>query len=263
MSQDVNDLFQNAQAEGALSGASMQTLNLVDIGAQIQGALGIQAMDVQASEVVLVTLMMDDSGSIYYCNNTQHMIDGHSLIVDEALSGSKQKEGMLVHTRYLNGHILHPYVPIDQIVRMNSGNYDPQLGTPLYDQFAALLGTVIAKTQEFIDDGIPVRAITTVVTDGNDQHSTKIRLPSGIKPLVRDMLAQEGRHIIAAMGIDDGQTNFREVFGEMGIEDKWILTPGNTASEIRKAFQIVSRSTRQASQNAASFSKTALGGFGA
>ena len=62
---------------------------------------------------------------------------------------------------------------------------------------------------------------------------------------------------------DDGSTDFRKVFREMGIEDKWILTPGQSAQDIRKAFQVFSQSAVRVSQGAASFSRTALGGFGA
>jgi len=65
------------------------------------------------------------------------------------------------------------------------------------------------------------------------------------------------------MGFDDGAgTDFKQVFKEMGLRDEWILTPKTTPSEIRKAFQLFSQSAVRASQNAASFSKTALGGFG-
>ena len=62
------------------------------------------------------------------------------------------------------------------------------------------------------------------------------------------------------MGISDGTTDFRAVFREMGIEDRWILTPGNNPSEIRKAFQVFSQSAVRASQ-AASFSQGAISGF--
>jgi hypothetical protein len=68
------------------------------------------------------------------------------------------------------------------------------------------------------------------------------------------MLAQEN-HIVAAMGISDGQTDFKAVFRAMGIPDKWILTPGNSASEIRRAFAVFSQSAVRASQGAQ------LGGF--
>jgi hypothetical protein len=69
-------------------------------------------------------------------------------------------------------------------------------------------------------------------------------------------------HIIAGVGITDGTTDFRRVFGEMGILPQWILTPHNTPSEIRAAFQLLSQSAERASQAAAgSFSTTAMGGF--
>jgi hypothetical protein len=42
----------------------------------------------------------------------------------------------------------------------------------------------------------------------------------------------------------------------MGIPDRWILTPGNSAQEIRRAFQVFSQSA------AALGAGAALGGFG-
>ncbi len=97
------------------------------------------------------------------------------------------------------------------------------------------------------------------MTDGANNASQATA--AQVKRIVEDMRKQE-RHIVAGMGIDDGATDFRQVFRDMGIRDEWILVPGNTASEIRKAFQVFSRSAVRASQSAASFSKTAVGGFG-
>ena len=68
-------------------------------------------------------------------------------------------------------------------------------------------------------------------------------------------------HIIAGMGIDNGSTDFEEVFKSMGLDPKWILTAGDSASEIRKAFSVVSQSFVRASQSAQSYSQTAMGGF--
>ena len=83
-----------------------------------------------------------------------------------------------------------------------------------------------------------------------------------VKKVVRDMQAAEG-HIVAAMGIDDGRTPFRDVFRAMGIEDRWILTPKNDPAEIRRAFLLFSQSAVRASQGGASFSRAAAGGFAA
>src|SRR5215472_6199961 len=111
-SPDVNDLFQTAHVEGVLSPASLQALTVVDLGAQIQAGLGISVDDVAASEVVLVTMMPDDSGSIRIAHNEAAVRNGHNLVLD-ALRASKQRDGILAHTRYLNGAVLFPYRPID------------------------------------------------------------------------------------------------------------------------------------------------------
>lgn len=256
---NVGSLFRTAQQEGTLSPASMKALTVPDLGAQIQAGLGITVDDVSASEVTLVTMMPDDSGSIRFASNAQAVRDGHNQVL-EALRGTKQKDSILVHNRYLNGQVLYPYGPLDQAVEMDSSNYDPCMGTPLYDQAVVLLGTVLAKAQEFIDNGVPARTCTLIVTDGADQHSHR-STAHDVARLVEDLRKQE-THIIAAMGVDDGgMTDFRAVFREMGIADEWILTPEKTASEIRKAFQLFSQSAVRASQGAAAFSQTAMGGF--
>jgi hypothetical protein len=253
----VNELFQAAHAEGVLSPASLQTLTAVDLGAQIQAGLGISVDDVQASEVVLLTIMPDDSGSMRHGGNEQVVRDGHNLVLD-ALATSKQRDAILAHTRYLNGHVLFPYRPIDQAIRMTPANYDPRQGTPLYDQSVVLLGSVLAKTQEFSENGVLARSVTLIITDGADQHSSRARARD-VAALVKDMARAEA-HIVAAMGISDGVTDFQKVFREMGIEDRWILTPGNDSSEIRRAFQVFSQSAVRASQ-AAAFGQASIGGF--
>ena len=254
---EVTELFQAAHTEGLLSPASLQTLTAVDLGAQIQAGLGISVDDVQSSEVVLLTRMPDDSGSIRFGGNAQAVRDGHNLVL-EALARSKQRDSILAHTRYLNGQVLYPYGLLDQAVRMTSSNYDPTQGTPLYDQTVVLLGSVLAKTQQFAQSGVVARSVTLIITDGADQCSTRATARD-VATLVRDMARAES-HIVAAMGISDGVTDFRAVFREMGIEDRWILTPGHSASDIRQAFQVFSQSAVRASQ-AAAFSRTAVCGF--
>ncbi len=253
----VAKLLDDARDQGALSPRSAMALNVVNLGAQIQAGLGVSVNDVESSEVVLVSMMPDDSGSISYANNAQLVRDGHNMVLD-ALAQSRQSGDVFVHNRYLNGAVLYPYTSLDQAVRMDAGNYDPRMGTPLYDQTVVLLGTVIAKAQEFAQNGVPCRTVTLLITDGADAGSNRADA-SHVRALVEDMLLAEN-HIVAAMGIADGSTDFRRVFREMGIPDAWILTPGNSASEIRKAFQVFSQSAIKASQGGG-FSKTALGGF--
>ena len=63
-SPDVSSLFSDAKDDGVLSKKSMQVLDVPDVGAQIQEGLGITADDVEASEVGLFTMLIDDSGSM-------------------------------------------------------------------------------------------------------------------------------------------------------------------------------------------------------
>jgi hypothetical protein len=256
---NINQLFQSAHDDGLLSTAAMQALDVTDIGLQIQAGLGTPVDDVMASEVVLVTLMPDDSGSIRFAGNSAVVRAGHNTVLD-ALLASPQQDQILIHNRYLNGDVLYPYCPVTQAVRMDGKNYDPNQGTPLYEQTVVLLGTVLAKTQEFTDNGVPARSVTLIISDGADCHSRRTTAKD-VKVIVDDMLRSE-THIIAAMGIDDGDTDFKRVFREMGIRDEWILTPGNSQKEIRKAFALFSQSAVRASQSAGSFSQTSLGGFG-
>ncbi|HEY1555989.1 MAG TPA: hypothetical protein VGF94_14225 [Kofleriaceae bacterium] len=249
----VKKLLEEAHQAGALSADSLAALEVVDVGAQIQAGLGVTIDDLTAAEVVLVTMMPDDSHSIATAGNIDAVRDGHNLVLD-ALAGSKQSGEVLAHTRYLNGHVLFPYTALEHAQRMTPANYDPRLGTPLFDQAVVVLGTVIAKAQELAQAGIAVRTVTLIITDGGDYGSQRCRA-ADVAALVRDMLGQES-HVVAAMGISDGSTDFRAVFRAMGIPDRWILTPGNSATEIRRAFAVFSQSAVRATAGAA------LGGFG-
>lgn len=258
MSSSVDDLLTTAHDEGALSGDSLRALQVSDIGDQIQAALGIEADLVTSGEVVLVSMLIDDSSSIAQMSNTDAVMQGHNIVLD-SLAASKQKDGVLVHCRYLNGTVLYPYCPLDGSVRMTASNYNPNLGTPLYDESVVMLATVLAKTQQFSDQGIPTRAITLIVTDGEDLHSVK-QEAKDVARLVGDMLATE-QHIVAGFGVRNSHIDFIEVFRNMGIEDRWILTSGSTSKEIREAFTLFSQSAVRVSQAGATFSKVAAGGF--
>jgi hypothetical protein len=248
-------LLQNAQQNGGISKRTLASLDIVDVGAQIQAGLGVNVDDVAASEVVLLTMMPDDSSSIAAAGNTDAVRLGHNQVID-ALKASKQSGEVLAHTRYLNGSVLFPYATLDNAQTMTPANYDPRLGTPLYDQTTVVLGTVLAKTAELAAAGIGVRTVTLLISDGADCGSKRCTADD-VKRLVGEMLAQEN-HTIAAMGISDGSTDFRQVFRDMGIPDRWILTPGNSPSEVRRAFAIFSQSAARTTTGGA----FAMAGFG-
>ncbi|MEK7648677.1 MAG: hypothetical protein AAB400_02030 [Patescibacteria group bacterium] len=254
------NVFKELADEGELTADALRTLQIIDYGAQIKDAMGISVDDVEASETTIVTLLLDDSSSIEHAGNTRVLIDGTNLTL-KALKDSKQASGILMHVEALNKGTYSPYVLIDNIAPLTGTTFRPYGNTPLYDKAAIVLGRSLAKKKEFADNNVPTRTITVIITDGADVGSSQ-HTPATIKHVVDSMLRQE-EHLILAMGIDDGQTNFRRIFAEMGIPDACILTPGNSPSEIRKCFQFVSQSAVRASQNAAAFSNIKTGGFSA
>jgi hypothetical protein len=255
--------------DAGLDDAATHTMQLTadTLGPAIAAGLGnVQLDDIEASEVLLVTQLLDDSVSIrFVAGNADAVRMGHNLVID-ALKASKQAAAVLASCRYLNNSrgtdhgVLYPYRTLDAAERLTTSNYDPNGGTPLYDQTAVTLTGVAAKMAEFENGGVAARAVTVIVTDGADAGSFR-HTAGSVEPLVEGLLRTEA-HIVIGMGIDDGYTDFGQVFRDMGIQDEWILTPGNSPSEIRRAFATVSQSAVRAS-GAANFSQlTGIGGFG-
>lgn len=253
MSNDINALFQTAKADGNISQTSLQILTGPAMN-QMQAAMGILVDDVGAADdVVLVAELIDDTMSIG--SNAPNIITGHNTVLG-ALQGSKQASSILMHTRYMySAKTLFPFVCINDAIPMSGLNYSANgTSTPLYDQSIVMLGSVLAKTQEFADQGVAARSVSLIVTDGGDNASR--HRAAEVKAIVDDMLQAE-KHIVAFLGIGQ-DTTFRRIALDMGIPDKWILTTGSSASEIRQAFNMFSRSAVRASQGGPqSFSQNA------
>jgi hypothetical protein len=255
---DLTSLLGDAGLDASATAAMQLTADT--LGPTIQEGLGdIELDDITTAEVVLVTLLIDDSSSINFGGNADAVRSGHNLIIS-ALKGAKQSASVLINCWQLNAGVTYPYVLLDNAPQLDTSNYRPSGYTPLYDQIAGILTGVAAKMAEFEQGGVAARAITVIVTDGSDQGSRQ-HTAASVKKIVAGLLTTE-QHIVAGVGIDDGYTDFATVFGDMGLLSEWILTPSNSPSDIRRAFQTVSQSAVRASQTAGTFSQTATGGFG-
>jgi hypothetical protein len=266
MSQSVNvaDLFQNAGQDGLLSPGSVHALtNDPNLGGRIQRALGGPVTSVGSDEVILLGAMYDDSGSISSAGNTQNIRDGHSL-VKKAFQDSKQKNNVFMLIRLLNGKVIASFVPLDIAPDLDDTNYDEMSfgGTPLYDESWDFLAAMVAEAERYRQEmNITARTISLITSDGMDEHSRKHRNPAALKQFILDLNASED-HIVAGLGVQHRRVNFYDVFGqEMGIEDKWILTPKSDPHDIRKAFQVFSMTAVRMSQSGALFSQAKQGGF--
>jgi len=263
---NITSLFQSAKDQGALTPAAAQALAHIDIGADIQNAMGAPAANFDtAASVILVNLRVDDSGSIRFSGNTEVVRSGVNM-VKEALIEAKQSDGVLEAITYINGTVICPFSLLKDVPDLDTHNYNPDGGTPLYVSTLASLAQTVAKTQEFQNSGVPVRSITCLVTDGQNEDFSKTTAKD-VASVVKAMLNTEN-HIIACIGIDNGSCDFKAIFDEMGIPKDWVLIvdasdPAKAKHNIRKAFRTVSQSVVRASQSPGAFSQTAMGGFNA
>lgn len=260
----ASGLFKSAMADGALSSAALAAIDVRDIGADINAALGVSVDDVKVTgEMSLLNALLDDSTSIRMVQgNTEEIRKGMNLCLDSLTESQAAKHGVMAMITTLNRGLLSAYVPVADAPRLDASNYNPSGYTPLYEKSILLLGTALAKCQEFLDGGVMCRTINVIVTDGRDEGSSSGKTARDVRLIVEDMLKTEN-HIVSFMGISDGRTDFKAIAKEMGIRDEWILTPGNSPSELRRAWGTVSRSAVRLSQaKGGSFSQTAAGGFG-
>jgi hypothetical protein len=271
---NVNELLKGAQADGMLSPSSHKTLTVVDLGQQINAAMGVSIDEVEATESILVATMPDDSGSIRFSGNADAVRQGHNEML-KALGDSKEADSMLVMCRLLNGDVVYPYCLLSDAEDMNGSNYNPDAEdmngsnynpdgiTPLYDEAVTFLGAIAAKAQEAADLGNSFRAICMIITDGADEHSRR-NTADDVKGIVDDLLQTE-QVVVAGFGVQNNYgTDFEEVFDSMGIPREWQLTTKSDPSEIRRAFQLFSKSAVRMSQAAPGAVSTSMGGgFGA
>lgn len=258
---NLDDLFGNARAEGVISAASHKAFTIPDVADQINAAMGVPAIDVKGgSELFAVEIVVDDSGSIANSGNEQAVRDGVNKVRQD-LIGAKNHKSILMCVRYLNGGVVIPFTPIDDVPMLDANNYRASGGTPFYDMTVVSYGDLTAKTQEFSDRGVPVRSATLLVCDGHDEGSMRYRTPESVAPMTADFLSGE-QHIVCAMGIQDKQgTDFRNIFLRMGILPQSILETDATGAAIRRGFGTFSTVATTASQGAPGFSQAQVGGF--
>lgn len=136
---DLHQLLQGAADEGDLSRVSISVMQSMDLTPIINNALGVSPVNVTSTEVILLGMLLDDSGSIaekqvllddkgnpVYDNgkpvrvdNVGNMISGVNTVLDAQLS-SKVRDTILVHIALLNGGLVCEYRPIETMIRLIS-----------------------------------------------------------------------------------------------------------------------------------------------
>ncbi len=243
---EATALFTSAATKGVISPgtSSLITGNLGNL--VLAGAAGKDLEDITASDVTLVTVLIDASSSIADRGLETAVRDGQNALLD-AFAGAKDRDAVLLACWTFSGtmDVIHSYVPVPDATRLDPKNYRASGSTALYDTWCNALAANVAYAQRLRDGGTPTRSVVVVVTDGEDVGST--RTSADCARLSRDLLASE-LFTLALVGVGK-DVNFEHVARSMAIPPGCILWEKDaTPSGLRRAFQLVSRSAVRASQ---------------
>lgn len=246
----LNHLFSDAASSGIIS-TSTSTLLSGNLGnVVIAGAAGKDLEDIEATDVTLVTVLLDSSSSIGSRKLEQAVRDGYNLLLD-TFACSKDRDSILLALWTFDSRatVIHSYVPVPEAASLDQTNYRAGGTTSLYDTWCDALAANIAYAQRLRDAGTPCRSVVIVITDGEDVSSK--RLATHCAQISRDLLRSE-QFLLAFVGVGD-DVDFHSVAKNMGIPEGNILAHiSANASDLRKAFQMVSQSAIRVSQSVVS-----------
>lgn len=267
MADGVGELVRSAFIAGHLSKGSIAALKNREVAQQLAG--GLRRHDVRDADVLLVTAVIDDSGSIAEAHQEPAIREGHNRLL-ALLRDAASDTHIFVTTRFLNGTIVNPFADIRTALELTPANYNSALfgGTPLYHQAVITLGTLLLQTQTLEDVGCRVRTITLIMSDGLDEsqyvgpgssYQARYTTPASDVAFIAGDMQSSGNHLLAAYAVGTGSTLESE-FIKMGIKPGWILkSPDALQSLLTFATAAV-----QASLSPSSFQKLlARGGFAA
>jgi uncharacterized protein YegL len=224
----------------------LQSLLTGNLGAVvIAGAAGKDAEDIVASDVTLVTLLIDASSSIHDSGLEDAVRSGQNLLVD-ALGDTRERDSILMALWTFNSdvNVMHSYVGLDDVTRLDKKSYAGLGCTRLYDTWCDALTANVSYAEQLRSSGTPCKSVVVVVTDGADVGSK--RSAGECARISRVVLASE-QFTLAFVGVGGG--DFHAIARDMGVPDGCVAVQAQaTPSAIRQVFRMVSQSAIRASQ---------------
>lgn len=200
-------------------------------------AVNLDVDEVEASTVLLTTFMIDKSGSM-----DDHEDDMRECLCSykEAIAESKQSDEMLL-SKVLFSHEIKTFgfvKPEDFDTSYQAGG-----GTKLYDAIIDHRKRLLAYMDELRENGTNVRAITIILSDGKDEHSSNHI--SDARKAIEDLTSKE----VMVAFIAFGQNAFG-IAEKLGINPKSTVEVTKDKHKLREVIQIASKNSIACSQKA-------------
>ncbi|MBI2571061.1 MAG: VWA domain-containing protein [Candidatus Schekmanbacteria bacterium] len=242
----MNSLFANAAGAGIISQQTSMLLTGSLGNVVVAGAAGKSLEDIDATDVTLITVLLDASSSIGYSRLQQAVRDGYNALLDAFLT-SKERDAILMALWIFNDavKVIHSYVSVADAAVLDRKSYTTSGMTHLYDTWCDALAANIAYAQRLRDGGTPCRSVVVIITDGADVGSR--RTARDCAQISRDLLATE-EFVLAFVGVGK-DVDFHAVARSMGVPDGCIAVQAQaTPAALRQVFAMVSQSAILVSQ---------------
>lgn len=212
--------------------------------------------------VVFVTLLLDDSDSIHEFGNVSAITRGANEfrrhIVERADGGMPT---FLRFATFNGGDLGEGFVEDRSTSPLSDGDwFSPGHRTPLFAAARRALRHAEAAAHAYREEhGGKVLTITVIMTDGADNHSGTVTARR-VKRRVEQMVAT-GQHMVVGCGVDDGQTNFREVFRSMGIPEHLVKVLKREDKDIEEGLTDLGGFTAGSTASHEAFTRSSTFGF--
>lgn len=236
-SQLISSAVNNGNISTDAASAIIQDENILE---KIAAQWGVPASDLFGKRFFLITLLLDDSGSMDGSKIASARDSANSIM--QALRDAADARYVLVAVDSLNGSIQRPYTLLTDMQPI--GNEYRIVGdTPLYDKFVECCTLGLTKLEELTSAGYQARHLIVPITDGDEAGSETHTLEdaSAIRKSFEEHASQS---LVMYMAIGDGE----QTAIDLGIKPERILNPSTDPREIRKAAELVSQLAVRMSQ---------------
>lgn len=226
------------QAEGA-------GFNYQDVKAQVHLGLGLDPDQLETSENVFgIIIDMDDSTSMNQGNKRDDAITGINQFIED-LRNSKLAGDVLIALRYLNRGTICEFTLLENFPEVSRNTFAPNGVTPIYDAAIIDCALLKAKQAEMLQSGIHFRAMSLLVTDGEEYESmhTVGEAKNAIEVL-KNSEAGQFTPVIMGVGIKDAK--FSKLVTDLGYDDHCVLRCDER--DFLKKLKMVSQSAVRLSQ---------------
>jgi hypothetical protein len=248
---NADDVAQNAVSIGSLSQAAVPASRQA---IAISGPTGVSVARVNANRLLLMQVIVDDSGSMGGLE--PHVFHAFKRLRDALIrnSGSGGSQTLL-SLSLLNKGLRVPYTEVAKSPLLDSSNYQCSGGTPLYTAIQSVLGTMLVKCNEVVQAGRSAQTFTVVISDGVATDADKTN-PATVRSVLTGLSPKQ--HIVCGIAIGGAA---ERCYTDLGMSPNWILDPARKPEEFDAAMQKIEIVSGRASQSSAAFQAVAQQGL--